>query len=129
MGVTSSHETTCICPGHHLIYTCTVHGEMTGATIWNGTAFRDCPQDEIILPHSQFTSTRGSIGTCNKGDIVGSGLHVEGNNYTSQLNITITPDTAGKTIICAYDALTADSSNDMIKFSTVVPGKRSYSSA
>ena len=30
-------------------------------------------------------------------------LSVEGNNYTSQLNVTVTPDTAGKTIECAHD--------------------------
>ena len=32
-----------------------------------------------------------------------SGLSVDGNNYTSQLNVTVTPDTAGKTIECLYD--------------------------
>ena len=30
-------------------------------------------------------------------------LSVDGNNYTSQLNITVTPDTAGKTIECGSD--------------------------
>ena len=95
---------------------------MTGATIWNGTAFNGCPQDEIILPHSQFTSTRGSIDMCNEGDIVGQGLRVEGNSYISQLNVTITNHTVGKTIVCAYDALTADSASDMIHLFTTVPG-------
>ena len=121
----SSHEPVCVCSGDHLIYVCTVHGDIIGATVWNGTAFSSCLQDEIILPHSQFTSTRGSIGTCNDGDIVGRGLQVEGNNYTSQLYVTITPDTAGKIIVCAYDALTTDSTNDIIQFSTIVPGTHS----
>ena len=61
MEVTSSHETMCVCPGDHLIYVCSVQGEMTEATIWNVSAFSSCPQDEIILSHSQFTSTIGSI--------------------------------------------------------------------
>ena len=30
-------------------------------------------------------------------------LSVEGNNYTSQLNVTVTLDTAGKTIECVHD--------------------------
>ena len=30
-------------------------------------------------------------------------LSVEGNNYTSQLNISVTPNTVGKTIKCARD--------------------------
>ena len=117
----------CVCPGDKLVYRCTVReNTIGGATIWNGTAFSGCPQDEIILFHYQFTSRRGSIGTCNEGDIVGQGLIVEGNDYTSQLNLTITPDTVGKTINCAYDALTADSSNDIIQFSTIVPGTHSF---
>ena len=112
----------CVCPGNELIYRCTVKGNATGATIWNGTAFSGCPQDEILLHHRHFTPTGGSTGTCNYGDIVGQSLGVQGNDYTSQLRVTITLDTAGKTIICAYDALTSDQTQDMIKFSTIVPG-------
>jgi hypothetical protein len=54
---------------------------------------------------------------------VGQSLGVQDNNYISQLNVTITPETAGKTITCAYDALTSDQTQSMIKFSTVVPSK------
>ena len=35
---------------------------------------------------------------CDNGAIVARIINVEGNSYTSQLNITVTPDTAGKTI-------------------------------
>ena len=56
---------------------------------------------------------------------MGQGLRIEGNHYISQLNVTITPDTAGNTIVCAYDALTTDSTNDIIQFSTIVPGTHS----
>ena len=53
---------------------------------------------------------------------MGRSLGVQGNNYTSQLNVTITSETAGKIIMCVYDALTNDETQNMIKFSMVVPG-------
>ena len=125
INATPGHEgmNKCVCPGNKVIYRCTVQGDATGATIWNGTAFLgSCLQDEILLQHHQFTSTGGTTGTCNNGDIVGHSLGVQGDNYTSQLNVTITPDIIGKTIMCAYDALTSDQTQNMVKFSTMVPG-------
>ena len=110
----------CVCPSNKLTYTCTVQGSPTGATVWNGAAFSGCQQNEILLQHHQFTRTGGSTGTCNDGAIVGQSLGVQGNNYTSRLNVTITPETAGRTIMCAYDAFTGQ--NITIKFSTVIPG-------
>ena len=111
----------CVCPGDNLIYKCTVQGATTGATVWNGTAFSGCPLNEIILFHRRFPST-GDFGECNNGNIVGRSLGVEGNNFASQLNVTVTPDIAGKTITCFYDTLTTNSTNDMIQLSTIVPG-------
>ena len=114
----------CACPGDKLTYRCTVQGEATGATLWNGTVFSSCQQgsNEILLQHRDFTTTGGTTGTCNNGNIVGQSLSVQGDNYTSQLNVTITPDTAGKTITCAYDSLSSDQTQNMIRFSTTVPG-------
>jgi hypothetical protein len=74
----------------------------------------------ILLQHHQYTPTGGSTGICNNGAIVGQSLGVQGNNYTSQLNVTITPETAGKTIMCVYDTLTGQDST--IKFSTIILG-------
>ena len=124
MEVIPGHEVVnlCACPGDNLIYRCTVYGDVNGATIWNGTAFNGCALDEILLLHRHFTPTEGPTGICNNRDIVGQSLGIQGNNYTSQLNVTITPSTAGKTITCAYDALTIDQTNDMIYFSTILPG-------
>ena len=116
----------CVCPGNKLIYTvrCTVQGSPTGATVWNGTAFSGCLQNEILLQHGGFTPTGGPAGICNNGAIVGQSLSVQGNNlFTSLLNVTITPETAGKTITCAYDAL--DGQSIMIKFSKKIPGNHS----
>jgi hypothetical protein len=110
----------CACPGDKLTYNCIVQGSPTGATIWSGTAFSGCQQNAILLQHHQFT-TGGSTGTCNNGAIVGQSLGVQGNNYTSQLNVTITPETTGKTITCAYDAFTGQD-HTMIEFSTIIPG-------
>ena len=105
-----------------MIYKCTVQGDGNGATLWNGTAFSGCLQSEIRLQHNQFTQPGGSTGTCNNGAIVGRSLDEQGGNYTSQLNVTITPETAGKRITCVYDDMTGDETRNMIKFSMVVPG-------
>ena len=51
---------------------------------------------------------------------MGQSLGIQGNSYTSQLNVTITPETAGRTIKCSYDALTGQ--DITIKFSTITPG-------
>ena len=64
----------------------------------------------------------GPTITCNNGTIIGQSLGIQGNNYTSQLNVTITPETAGNTITCAYDDVSNDQTRNMIKFSMVVPG-------
>ena len=90
----------CVCPGDTLTYECTTDkGE---ATVWLGGAF-DCPNGnmQIILHYHQF-SDGGAFGSCNDGSIVARGVSVEGNNYTSQLNVTVTPDIAGEEITCYY---------------------------
>ena len=109
----------CVCPGEKLLYQCTVQGNANGATVWNGTALSGCQQNNIVLHHSLFTSTGGSMAMCNNGDIVGQSLGVQGNSYTSQLNVTITPDTTGKTIICAYDDFTG---NVSLNKTITIPG-------
>jgi hypothetical protein len=111
----------CVCPGDKLIYRCTVQGSPTGATIWTGTAFSGCQRNEILLQHHQFTQPGGPTGTCNNGAIVGQSLGVQGNNYTSQLNVTITPETAGNTITCAYDDLIRQGSQTQV-ITIKIPG-------
>jgi hypothetical protein len=84
-------------------YECTATATEGGSTIWTSSAFNHCNNEEIILLHNRFNNTIGIYAMCNNGAIVGRSLSVEGNNYTSQLNVTVTPDTAGKTIECASD--------------------------
>ena len=117
----------CACPGDILTYECTVEGELGGTTVWEGTVF-DCPQtyNAILLFHNHYSSVYKILRACNNGAIVARLISVEGNNYTSQLNVTVTPDTAGKTIMCLYD----NGRSRAIQFSTVTalstPGLSSW---
>ena len=99
-GPSSEATNECVCPGDTLTYYCTVMGTPGGFTVWTGSAF-DCTGGEIILRHSAFLT---AVGLCNNGAIVARGIGVEGNNYTSQLNVAFTPDIGGKSIVCAYDS-------------------------
>ena len=95
----------CTCPGSTLTYECTVVGGSGGATVWRGTVF-NCPlsDHEIVLLHGRFESDTGTFKTCNNGAIVGRGLRVEDNSsYTSQLNVTVSPDMIGESIECSHD--------------------------
>ena len=97
----------CVCLGDTLTYNCTVIGSLGGATIWRGSALSGCHpnDDEIVLLHSRFTmSNGGTFGVCNNGDIVGRSIGIEGSNYTSQLNVIVTPDIIQKTIMCINGA-------------------------
>ena len=93
----------CVCPGDILTYECTVEG--AGSTIWTGSAFTcSASRNEISLLHNRFSSTEGDYGSCNNEAIVARslGVNVEGNLYTSQLNVTVTAEIAGMTIMCLY---------------------------
>jgi molybdopterin-binding protein len=97
------------------MYECTVFGDYGGITVWMGDFFH-CSngKQEIALVHSQFTlgpeGEASNSRTCNSGDarhmIVGKIVRVENGSFTSQLNVTLPPDSniiAGKSIECAYD--------------------------
>ena len=99
----------CVCPGDILNYECTARG--IGLTVWTGTAF-NCTAGGIALSHTRFLSAAGECGAT-----VARGVSINGNNYTSQLNVTFTPYMAGKIIICLYDNFY----NESIQFSTVIP--------
>ena len=91
----------CVCPGDTLPYECTAMG--FGATIWTGSALH-CPSvnNDIVLIHTRFNES-GQYFSCNAGAIVARILSIEGNNFTSELIVTVTPATAGKTIACVSD--------------------------
>ena len=90
----------CTCPGRVLTYECTITG--SGSTVWKGSAF-ECTSGEIVLPHNLFNEISTAAGVCNNGLFTAYGIRVVNNSYTSRLNITVSHNTAGKTIQCAYD--------------------------
>jgi hypothetical protein len=53
---------------------------------------------------------------------VAQSLSVQDNLYTSQLNITVTHNVAGKTIICFYDGMGDGTDSNASQFSTQIPG-------
>ena len=84
-----------------MTYKCTIPGSRDGvrggATLWRGTAF-DCTSGQIFLLHARSPSS----ATCNNGNIVARGILDAYGTYTSQLNVTVTPDVAGKRVKCIY---------------------------
>ena len=111
----------CNCLNQTLIYECTVIGDHGGATVWTGTAL-NCPSDEIILLHRRFTQSDGATRSCNNGATVAQSLSVQDNLYTSQLNVTIVPNVAGKSIMCFYDGMGDGTDSNASQFSTQIPG-------
>ena len=85
-----------------------------GANVWTGSAF-NCPSanNYIILLFFNI----GTSKMCNNGAIVAKLLSNEGNNYTSQLNVTVTPDTAGKEVVC----LNFNGTHDILISSSIIP--------
>ena len=91
-----NHESnTCNCVGDTLTFECTVMNGLL--TIWRGSAL-NCAStgNEINL----LNSSDGDQ-TCNGGMITGQVIKHEGNNYTSQLNVTLSFDLISRVIECA----------------------------
>ena len=107
----------CTCSAYTLTYECTVISGSGGSTIWQGTAF-NCvgSTNEIDLLHNRFESDRNILKTCNNKTIVVQGLRIDGNCYTSQLNVTVSPNKIGDTIECAHDN---NGTTDTIGFSII----------
>ena len=94
------HNDHTICPGDILVFACSVNDGI--ATVWRGSIF-NCPNsgNEIVLRHSTFE--HGSIKTCNDGTVVAFGTEVTNSSYTSQLNVTVSPEMHNGTIECVQD--------------------------
>ena len=67
--------------------------------MWSGTAFV-CPDNDISIRHSNFV---GREGSCNNGAIIGQGVTLNGNQYTSRLDVIMSEELVGRTIICSVD--------------------------
>ena len=81
-----------------------------------GTAF-DCVNTDITLLHSAYKSEHGAFGVCNDGTIVAQSLGVEDSYYTSQLNVTVTSNMIGKTIMCVN---VQNLTSQVVQFSTII---------
>ena len=88
------------CPGRILTFECIVNGTSGDSTVWRGTAFSDC---EITLLHLRFGDKEGTTRTCSNSDITGRSVRIEGSLYVSQLEITIDPESVGKSVVCVHD--------------------------
>ena len=85
-----------------MVFQCTTTGGV--ATVWRGSIFNCAGMTNFVsLRHSQFSNVETVIGVCNDGNIKAYGISVSGNNYTSQLNITIDESMLGQIIECAHD--------------------------
>ena len=96
-GLNTITEYDCGCPGQNVSYSCTVNGGVF--TKWSGTAFM-CGGNEIILRHNDF---EGSVRECNNGAIAGYGTQIDGDCYTSRLDVTLSPELNGRTVTCSVD--------------------------
>jgi hypothetical protein len=89
-------ESECLCPNYKLIFECTViQNNSTGGGVtlfWNGSIFNNC---DITLSSLIWAKVY-----CNEEAIVGSIMPDENSWYTSQLNITLSFETIGKSILC-----------------------------
>ena len=94
----------CICPRDTVTYECTVIGNYGGFSLWIGDFFRCSSGKQIIeLLHSHDGTVTFNDQTCNNGEVVGRIVRVENGSFISQLNVTLTNNTAGRTIECAND--------------------------
>lgn len=95
----------CVCPGYNFQLTCTAVGLGADATVWtiNTTGADSC--DDILLRHSEFSDPGGvSVEkSCRGRSIVGRSLSVDGNCYTSILDVTVGANLNGIIIGCEYD--------------------------
>ena len=69
--------------------------------MWSGSAFM-CQAREISLRHGRFNQME-AIGSCNDGAIVGRGVASNGDQYTSQLDVTLSSGLIGRTVTCSVD--------------------------
>ena len=89
--------------GCELVVECTITGGR--ATVWKGTIFDDCQNDEIVLRHSQFTSGIEIHALCGaRGPVVGRSVSIANGSFTSQLLVNISEDLLGRTIECANES-------------------------
>lgn len=108
----------CLCPGHVVMYECTVNVTANLASItWKGSALSCSSTDNEIhfLLHRNLSQ---DIRSCSDGSITGKIIRADDNEtYTSQLNVTLTNEIAGKSIKCVLD----NGQSELIAGSLIIP--------
>ena len=101
-------KSSCTCPGSTVVYQCTVRGH--GSTVWQGTAFHCSDSDGSLTLHHIRSTFVNHTDECTDGQgtvAVAQGVGIIENStavyYTSQLKLTVGPDTDNKTVQCAHD--------------------------
>ena len=85
----------CICPEQNITYECTAVGG--SHTVWSGSVIpNNCT---VALPHTQFFNRPVPC----MGGVVGRGIEISGNCYTSQLTVPVTPNLDGRNVSCSVD--------------------------
>ena len=95
-----NHHGQRICPKDILAFVCSVSDDV--ATVWRGSIF-NCPSsgNRILLRHSRFEG--GVLDVCNDGAVVAYSTEVTNGSYTSQLNVTVSPEMHNGTVECIQD--------------------------
>ena len=90
----------CLCPDDVLAFVCSV--SIGVATVWTGSFF-NCPNfgNQIVLRHSRFES--GVSGACNDGEVIAYSIEATNDSYTSQVNVTVSPEMQNGTVECIQD--------------------------
>ena len=96
-------RTSCVCPGHQLLYECTIVGSALQYTVWKGGVLAmDC-NSEVSLRHGQFIESGYTNATCNGGDVFARIVNITESCYISQLIVNTSLSLNGKSVECAFD--------------------------
>ena len=103
-------ENSCVCSGGDsslftYIIECTTTG--SGLTVWDGNALQ-CEGGTIVLPHRLYNeSEKPPRLICNDGAVIAQAIRVDGNSYTSQLNVSVAANSlsmfSNKIVKCSQD--------------------------
>ena len=93
----------CVCPGNIVTYECTVFGGIGATTVWKSDIFQCSSGKQVIEFVHKLSTLEEGYRVCNNGDIAGRIVRIENNHFTSQLNVTLSYDVAGRNIECISD--------------------------
>ena len=94
------------CPGDNFTFTCTVHGDMSGVTIWRVGGSSECPLLHST-PNEPHPCWDGSPFTFTYGPEFGTRI----SSFTSVLSGTVTPTLDGTLVECFGPALSRSAEN------------------